>query len=797
MSSDPARAPSRFRRFVRRLRRKRVWMPLAVIAAAPLVLQACVLTPPAPGSVTLADRLAAFPAGAAPLHAPAEVRWNEHAVPYLIVEDERDLPFLMGMVHGHLRRAQMEILLRIAQGRLSELAGPVARDVDALLRTLDLDRAVPAMEAALPTETRAWCERYVAGVNFQAARQSGRPHDAWLLGLDLQRRFTVADVLTIGRLASVDISLGRTLSLLGLRDEAGFAEHLTRLEGVEEEGIASFGPGQPTPLGRLAELGRSGSNCFVVAPERSATGSALLASDPHLGFFLPNFWCLIGYATPEHRVVGLTLPGVPAVALGRNEHIAWGGTNMVAYSSALYDVSGVADADRTVRRERIRTRWWPDRTIDVVETPHGPVISDLELFASLDLPPLAWRWRGHAASDELTAFVRASHAENWGEFRAAWKSYAVAGQNMLYADVDGHIGQLLALEQVPAAAEAGAALVADPADPRFRWSDGLDSTELPTALDPARGYLISANNHPLRTEPPITAGGNANDRVQRMATRIEDGGALDLDALRSIQRDVLLPSARALAEELVRASEGFGVEAPTRRDAAGTGMEAAPSKHDRSVEAASRLRARVAEWDGRFAADSRGAPAYVAWVEALLDGPYRKRMGDALTSAWRGSTAVHDRIRADLAAGWPTREQVREALSAAAADFDFERPWGEVRRIPLRHPLGAAPWIGDAWTFDHLPGAGAFGTVRKTAGPLTAEPHLSTFGAQARHVSDLGDPDANWFVLLGGQDGWIGSANLIDQTALWQDGRMIRMPLRQATIEAEFPHVSRLDAEDR
>ncbi|MHC4379162.1 MAG: penicillin acylase family protein, partial [Planctomycetota bacterium] len=206
----------------RRRRRRRLWRLPLIGAGLALALAACVLNPPSPGSISLDTRLEHFPTDDLDLFAPAEVRWNEQAVPYLIVEDERDVPYLLGLTHGHLRRAQLEILRHIARGELSRLGGPFAKAIDALLRTLDLDRAVPQMVEELPDETRAWVERYVAGLNRQAQESSRRPADARLLGLDVRREWTAADVLTIARLASVDISLGRTIGLLGLRGQAGF-----------------------------------------------------------------------------------------------------------------------------------------------------------------------------------------------------------------------------------------------------------------------------------------------------------------------------------------------------------------------------------------------------------------------------------------------------------------------------------------------------------------------------------------------------------------------------------------------
>ncbi|MEL6905656.1 MAG: penicillin acylase family protein, partial [Planctomycetota bacterium] len=700
------------------------------------------LASPKPGTVTLDERLAVFPTADLPLAGPATVRWNDRAVPFIVAADESDVPFLIGLVHGHLRRAQMEIFLRIARGELASMAGAPAKPVDELLRAVDIDRAVPAIEAALPDATREWLQRYADGVNFQAEHHPKRPWDMRLLALSKRREWTVADSLTIARLASIDATLGPTLQLLAARGEPGFDAFLRERRAIEAEGVPSFGPGEATPLGELAHIASSGSNSLVVAPSRSATGAALMANDPHLGFFVPSLWVLIGYRSPGGAAVGLTVPGVPAVALGRNDHIAFGGTRMMAHSSALYDVSDLPDEAYTERREHIAVRWWFDATRRIRESTLGPVITDGRLAQKFGLPPLALRWRGHDASDEFTALLRASRARDWAEFRAAWEGYAVGGLNMVYADEEGHIGQLMAFEQVPAAAEAARVLAADPADRRTEWGPGTPSTELPAAYDPAQGYLLSANNVPFRTEPPITGSGNQNDRILRMAELVTRTERVGLPELAALQQDVYLRSAHDAARAMTAAA----------------GRTVAPAFHDV-----------VTAWDGRFDRGSRGAHAYQAWVFEVYERAYVPRIGRTLSDLWRGSQAAHTRIARDLEDGTLSSAALEDALAAAADDHDLTVAWGDQHTIPLQHPLGAAPVIGSGWRFGEIPGDGTLGTVRKTAAPFTTGKRRAFFGSHVRHLSDLGDPDENYFVFLGGQDGWTGSSNMIDQVELWED----------------------------
>ena len=115
--------------------------------------------------------------------------------------------------------------------------------------------------------------------------------------------------------------------------------------------------------------------------------------------------------------------------------------------------------------------------------------------------------------------------------------------------------------------------------------------------------------------------------------------------------------------------------------------------------------------------------------------------------------------------------------------------WGGVHLLAVRHPLAVLPGVGRWFTGPGGPIGGGNDTLNKTGHGLVRGRHRVTFGACARHVSDLAEPDANWFVLLGGQDGWLGSVNATDQVGLWREGGAIRVPLRHAE---EWPEVTRL-----
>jgi penicillin amidase len=131
---------------------------------------------------------------------------------------------------------------------------------------------------------------------------------------------------------------------------------------------------------------------------------------------------------------------------------------------------------------------------------------------------------------------------------------------------------------------------------------------------------------------------------------------------------------------------------------------------------------------------------------------------------------------------------VRRAARKAAGDFKRGTIWGERHRLRLAHPFGLIPIIGRRYRFADLPASGTSESLMKTAHGLTNRRHSASYGSVARHISDLSDPDANYFALLGGQDGCFGSANFTDQVALWQRGEYVALPLRPSSAAKNFRH---------
>lgn len=721
------------------------------------------------GTLTVEQRLADFPTANLPISSPVTVRWNEHQIPFVEAGSDDDLAFALGMVHAHLRIGQMEVLRRISQGRLAEMAGPFAIDLDHALRILDLGAATPLIEQQLPPETRRWLERFVLGINVYraASDRTRRPREFRWLGLR-DEPWTVRDVLTLSRLAGADVNWFDYFAAIRQpptpeawrrRLDAGTAQLQGTMATRDNDRLETL-------RSLLQSSGRHGSNSVALASARSTSGGALLANDPHLGLALPNFWVLAGARSPSFHVVGMMIPGLPIWGLGRNPRLGWGGTNMRAASTDLVDVTDLPDDQISSRAVPIRVRWWRDRTRLVRQTPYGPMISDAKLLKTPPGKRYALNWVGHRPSDEITAFLRAARAHSVDDFRKAWSRYAVSGQTMLAADDTGRIARVLAVS-LPAQTRG---FIESPIvrhdDPRAQWQTLAGPDELPALVDPVDGLIVSSNDRPPPGPVPIGFSFGHGERYARLRELASSQPKLSLRDLIALQQDTYSREAHRLAQALHER------------------LAALPGEREQTTLT------QLASWNGHYDQGSTGAPVFESLLFHLLPRIHGGEKPSNVPSADRSWTGITAYLLTDLEKmDPPRREQVlRDSLRKAARDTRRRPTWGEWHEVRVAHLLGAVPLVGRAWTVDTFPGSGSRDTVLKSDHDLVNRRHRPTYGSQSRFVSDLADPDANYFVLFGGNDGWWHSTTFADQVPLWREGELIQLPLTQTAVERTFPH---------
>jgi penicillin amidase len=808
------------------------------LALAALTAFACVRRslPDVDGSVTVNG-----------LSAPIDIVRDSDAIPHIFAATVPDALFGLGYVHAQDRLWQMEFQRRIGHGRLAEIFGAAAVPQDRFLRTVGFGRAARLTWDDMPAWARARVDAYVAGVNaFLASHKGSRlPPEFMLLRFEPEP-WTGVDVVVWVKMMAWDLSANYTLELL--RDDLVRAVGMERMQQLmpayADDGLsivadAAFpGDGRsPVPHGGRGQSDRAGSwprgaasslwaltsalsagsagladlivggslveslgsNNWVVDGTMSATGKPLLANDPHLGTKLPSTWYLAHMSAADFDVIGATLPGTPAVALGRNAFIAWGATNVAADVEDLYreelDESGRAAMFRgtreplTVVPETIRVRGGDAVQVEVRITRHGPLISDAinaNNAASARrppppaIPPLALRWTALDADDTtLAAFLRVNESRNWSDFTTALRDFVVPSQNFVYADVDGHIGYY-APGRIPVRASGDGTLPVDGWSGDAEWIGWVPFDRLPHLFDPPEHFIVSANNRPMSNGYPFLLGTDWPEpyRAARIIELLRNRRDLTPDDFAAIQRDTLSLHARQLSPLMLEHAQ------PT------------VAADQRAVE-------RLRRWDGNADAASGEAAIFEAWFLRLAGAVVQDNVGERAASAYDGRFSFVTRFLVntlkDDDAFWC--DDARTAAAETCAQTVTAALRGAVEDLTNR--LGADP---DAWRWDAIhraifphqgldvvrplrfllsrsaPTGGDWSTVN-VGSVSTDQPYDQRSVAGYRSIVDLSPANDSRFIIDLGQSGHPLSRHYDDFLEDWRAVRHRPMRMNRADID--------------
>jgi penicillin G amidase len=715
---------------------------------------------------------------------------DRFGIPHVDAADEESAWRGLGFACAQDRAFQLDYDRRRACGRLAEVLGPAVVDGDVLARKLDLARAARADLAAMSPAARSSFEAYAEGVNA-AWDRLGSPPEVWWELEPWQPWHSVAVFkirhVLMGRwqskLAGATL-LARTdpamLARLEVRPPAGSPVALppgARLAAVIEhaaEDVAAVAP----YLGFLAEV-EAGSNAWAVAPAKSAHGAAVLCNDSHRALDVPNVYWQAHVRCPRFQVAGATFPGLPGFPhFGHNGRVAWAITHAGADTQDLFierfdDLTGDrgqpgAAAEPAV--ETISVAGSQPKRIEVWRTANGPVVhGDPRSGLALSL-----RWtamdRPSRGLDVLQPMLLADGVESLLASQAGWVDPV---NNLVAADVDGHIGYLLRGELPRRRANEGFDLPAPGWAPAGEWTGRVPFSDMPSSLDPPSGFIFSANQPVTDGSDPYVAASFGDPwRAERQLERLSRPGRLSLQELAALQGDMTSKQA-----------QGWGA------------LLAGLGPVGDAGEPAERARQALAGWPGVLEAGSRTALVYGCFRRALAAELYQPLLGDQ-TWSWVASGVlppttlfvrqwlandVWDLLGGYRPPGFPAAaseersQQVRDVLPAAlgrawraAAQAGRESwSWGAHHQAIGRHPLSAVagtagldlpavPMGGDSDTVQ----AGSYGWVEGAPfGVLT----LSVY----RQVVDLADPAAAEWIIPGGASGRPDSPHYADQLPLW------------------------------
>jgi penicillin amidase len=723
---------------------------------------------------------------------PVEVLRDRWGVPYITASSLDDLWFAQGFVTAGERLFQLDLVLRASAGRLSEVFADRTLPDDRFARTIGFHRAGARLAAGWDDESRAMHARFREGVGAWIARMPAPPVEYSLLDLapelptDDEAAWAAAFVyLSWGLSGNWDVEL--------LRAAIG--------ERLGPEAVRTLLP--PLPPDRpeihagslggwlLDELPRAkgkGSNEWVVAGSRTVTGKPMLANDPHLLALQPGVWIELHLRAPGYEARGVSLTFSPGILLGTTSHHAWGVTNVSGdvqdlFAERLNEDRTAAEhlggwEPLTIHREEIVVRGTADPVVvDVRETRHGPIV-DTAVVGKLHpeyvvLPATetyALGWTGLECGIRPSLALDAARAASFEEFRRATWGVECPGQNFVYADVDGTIGyQCTGRYPIRRAGDGTAPVPGWTGE--HEWDGWIPFEDLPWAVDPERGYLVTANNRIHDEQYPHLIGHDFHTphRARRIVERLEADPVHDIRSMASIQLDTVSLPARDCLQALLE------VEPKTFAER----------------EAIEILRG----WDGDMAANSAAAAVFNVWSAHIARLVLEPRLGEDLFRryyAWREvfQCQVLPELLLASSEGWLDDDARRAALRDALAELRRrlgDDPsgwrWGRLHRLQLVHPLGALPGLEELFTAADVELGGDEQTVMQ-GGFDARGGYAVEVMASWRAVYDLADLDRSVGVLPAGISGNPASPHWNDQAPLWAAGKHHPLPFTRPAVEA-------------
>ncbi|MGD0735999.1 MAG: penicillin acylase family protein [Terracidiphilus sp.] len=818
-------------------KRKRRWPRIllrsAGILLALLVVAACV------GTLWLRSaEKAALPVLDGELHlpglsAPVTVERDAHGVPHIAAATQHDLFFAQGYVTAQDRLWQMDAFRRNADGDLAQILGPSLLRHDKTQRTLQFRRTAQQMYAGLDADNRARLDDYASGVNlFIAQHHDSLPAEFRLLmyrpepwtGVDslsiVMMMVEMLDTHFYGKLGREQVAAALNNPKLeadlypvgswrdhpptgelvdwshphllppGKKNEDDDDRTQASAPQTENNSLASLDPSLnqsevPAVLRQLLGLPvcdhcAPGSNNWVVAGSHTASGKPLLSNDMHLGLTEPNIWFMADLRAPGYHAAGVTLPGLPFVVEGHNEHVAWGFTALYADVQDLYleklDGKGryqAADGSwkpLAIDREVIHVRGAQDVTLDVQLTAHGPLLNPL---FTKEKRAISLQWTLYDPALYGLPLYEMNVASGWDQFSAALRLWSWPTQNLVYSDDQGHIAYH-AIGKVPL---RPAGLMGVPIkDTAHEWQGYIPFGDVPHAFDPPSGFLATANSNVTTSKTPYPLSLEWIDpyRAERIYKALQGRDQLTPKDMLAVQTDVYSEIDQELAHRFAYA------------------IDHTPGVDDRLKKAANLMRS----WDGRLSTDSVAASVNAWTRHSLWPLVFAPRLGKAaMDYEWAESDFATEEIVMHANPDWLPKnyknwdalltDAVRRGMKDGKAPSDLSQwTYGSWHVVDIEHPLaGYLPFIGRIAGTGPQPLSGDDTTVKQVA---------RAFGPSQRFTMDWSNIDGSTENIVLGESSDPYSPYYRDQWSDYQGGRTFALPFTPTAVTAQTTHTLRL-----
>ena len=740
----------------------------------------------------------------ADLQEEVQVFFDDNGIPHIYAQNELDARRSLGYVHAQDRLWQMELMRRIAAGRLSELFGEKLIPNDKFFSGLGIEEATEETIKNLDTTTVEYslAMAYLDGVN-QFIENGPTPLEFYLVGVE-KEKYTLKDMYNVFGYMSFSFAIAHKTEpvLTEVKEKLG-PEYLQELGVPITNQTFIKSENNPVLESRLAEAVNEiyealpispfiGSNSWVIGPEKTKNGKVIFANDPHIAFSQPAVWYQSHITTPDYEMYGYNLALTPFPLLGHNRKYAYGLTMFANDDIDFYfeednpenelqykTLNGLKDYE--IRKKTIKVKDGETISYDLKVSQHGPIMNDIIDHID-DERPMAMDWVYTKFQNKmLNVSYNMSHSTSLNQFRTAASNIHAPGLNVMYGDSDNNIAWFASAKLYKFKNSVNPKLILN-GNSDDDQKEYLDFNENPQAINPSWNYVYSANNQPDSIAGMLYPGYyQPQDRAKRIVSLLEAKNDFTKEDVMAMINDVTSATTPAIIKDILIALRG--VEFSEKENSA---------------------LALLKSWDGNYKLESVAPTIYNRFMYEFLANTYKDELGKTFniflnTSQQKKTTPAQ--IARDSSVWWDdvstanikeTRKDILTKSVKKTIVFLEKQlgeevetwTWNKVHSIEHKHPMGQLSSLRKYFNVGPFEINGGKEVINNQAFNLDSTGYYKvSSGPSTRRVIDFSDIEGGISILPTGQSGNPLSEHYKDQAQKYVDGDFVPMLLNKEAIE--------------
>ena len=737
------------------------------------------------------------------------VYFDEFGVPHIYAKNQKDAMTALGYVHAQDRLWQMELLRRIAPGRLSEIFGTRALQNDKLFVALGIDEhseeAISKLDKNSPSYQLALA--YLDGIN-QYIENGKTPIEFTLLSIE-KKPFTLKDVYnTFGYMAFSFAMAQRTDPLMtDLRNKLGddylkelgvdYSFNTVKIKVTDQKAEQYIEASKAvTALMESSPVAPFiGSNSWVVGPQKTQNGRVIFANDPHIEYSQPGTWYEAHINCPDYEIYGYYLAGTPFPLLGHNRQYAYGLTMFENDDADFFEEDNNPSDDTQykttlgytnfkIRNKVIKVKDSSDVKLSIKETNHGPVMNGI-LKDFNPQKPIAFHWiYTQQPNHILDAVYSLSHANGIEDFHKNIELIAAPGLNIMYGDAKNNVGWFTSGKLYKLEKEVNPNFILSGTNGRDDKKTFLDFSKNPHAQNPSWGYVYSANNMPEAIDGYNYQGYYLpKDRARRITHLLDGKNDWSKESIGEMINDDTSMESAEVAKNIV--SVLGSVKLTDQEQEALSILKSWKGSNKLNDVAPTIYNKLIYFYLQNTFSDEMGEVAFKQFIKTYVMKQTIAHQSKNQHSVWWDDVSTKNKkeIQSDVFAK-SFKEAVKSLDNQLGSDVK-SWTWNRVHKVEFKHPLGSVALLKPFFNVGIFEIPGGNEVINNTNfEPSDEAVHMAKSGPSTRRVIDFSDVENSWSVLPSGQSGNPMSPHYNNQAEMYVQGKFRKMMLNKKEIEA-------------